>query len=248
MTDPIVADVNASGIYQIRNILSGKRYIGSAKCFRIRWTSHRAKLGHGKHHSRHLQASWNKHGAEAFAFEILELCEPSELLVREQRWLDKRRPEFNVCRTAGNTLGVKFSQETKAKIAAKARGRKMPPRSAEHRAKISLASKGRALSEEAIAKMKESKRLNPQEFTEKRRLMVSESLKSQYASGARSRERSPEYRQKIAETLRGRTIPPEVRERSGPLCVASKEALRDRCAWTKERRCAVFRTTKLCKF
>src|SRR5690606_7167329 len=31
----------------------------------------------------------------------------------------------------------------------------------------------------------------------------------------RSRERSPEYREKIAETLRGRTIPPEVREKIG---------------------------------
>lgn len=50
---------NASGVYAIRHLLSGKCYVGSAKNMRRRWGRHRADLVAGSHHSVKLQRAWN---------------------------------------------------------------------------------------------------------------------------------------------------------------------------------------------
>ena len=70
----------SSGIYEIVNLVNGKRYVGSAVSFECRWREHRRQLNADRHHSRHLQRSWNKHGAEAFSFRIIEVCEPASLM------------------------------------------------------------------------------------------------------------------------------------------------------------------------
>src|SRR3546814_7356137 len=61
-----------SGIYQIRNLRNGKLYIGSARDLKQRRATHFKLLGENRHHCRHLQAAWNKYGAEAFVFELVE--------------------------------------------------------------------------------------------------------------------------------------------------------------------------------
>ena len=75
MAEASLAERERSGIYAIVNTVNGKRYVGSAKRFRTRWNAHRAALNKGLHHSRHLQSAWNKYGAEAFVFTIIEFCE-----------------------------------------------------------------------------------------------------------------------------------------------------------------------------
>lgn len=195
MANYSLADRERSGIYQIRNKTSGKRYIGSAKLFRIRWNSHRAKLEKGSHHSPHLQASWTKNGSDAFEFEILELCEIERLIEREQYWIDCTKPEFNVCPIAGSTLGRRFTEETKEKIRAKALGRKVPPRSAEYREKMSEIHKGRKRSPEHMAALQagRAKRV----WKDEQRSAVSMALKLAYTTGARSREKSESHRRNI---------------------------------------------------
>lgn len=66
---------NQSGIYEIVNTVNGKRYIGSAKKFKIRWSKHVSALRLCKHHSRHLQAAWNKYGEAAFKFLPILTCQ-----------------------------------------------------------------------------------------------------------------------------------------------------------------------------
>ena len=64
-----------TGVYQIKNIVNGKIYIGSASSkfgFNSRWSRHVFDLKNGKHHSKHLQSSWDKYGSDKFKFEILE--------------------------------------------------------------------------------------------------------------------------------------------------------------------------------
>src|ERR1039458_7042882 len=78
-----------SGIYRIRNIVNGMLYIGSAINFTRRWWQHRQELRDNIHHSPRLQNSWNKYGAEAFEFGIIELVlDRNQLMEREQFWLD----------------------------------------------------------------------------------------------------------------------------------------------------------------
>lgn len=108
-----------SGIYEIVNLVNGKRYVGSAVDLRRRKTDHFKNLRGGRHCNRHLQSSWHKHGESRFRFQVLFRCEPCDLIAHEQRLLDSLRPEYNICRTAGSCLGVKRSPESIAKRVAK---------------------------------------------------------------------------------------------------------------------------------
>jgi group I intron endonuclease len=48
--------------------------------------------------------------------DILEYCESSLCISREQYYLDLLKPEYNICKIAGSRLGTKQSEETKIKI------------------------------------------------------------------------------------------------------------------------------------
>lgn len=98
-----------SGIYLIRNKKNKKSYIGSAVNIKGRWRTHRSGLKHNKHHNRFLQRSWNKYGEESFEFSVLEYCDKEELIAKEQNYLDKLNPEYNLSPTAKNCLGVKHT-------------------------------------------------------------------------------------------------------------------------------------------
>lgn len=76
------------GIYKIINKTNGKVYIGSSKQISTRKASHFRMLKNDQHHSYKLQSDYNKHRLPSFEFEVIELCEVENLLVREQHWMD----------------------------------------------------------------------------------------------------------------------------------------------------------------
>ena len=106
-----------SGIYSIINEVNGKFYIGSAVSIRKRWYNHRRGLNKGTHENKHLRRAWKKYGEGAFYFGVLEPVEdPTCLTDREQYWMDLLKPEYNICPTAGSSLGVKRTEEQKQKM------------------------------------------------------------------------------------------------------------------------------------
>lgn len=143
------------GIYQIKNLINGKLYIGSAKDFHIRTLKHLNFLKHNKHHCKHLQAAWNKYGENNFKFELIERCEKEMLINREQYWIDKLNPAYNVALNAGNTLGTKRTIEQKLNISASQKGIK---RSEKARYNMAQCKIGYRHSSQAIANMKEAQR------------------------------------------------------------------------------------------
>jgi group I intron endonuclease len=87
-----------SGIYEIVNLVNGKRYIGSAVVFKARWYTHRRELRAGTHHARKLQGAWNKSGESEFVFRILEIVDDrDDLLAWEQAYfeIEGEKPEYN---------------------------------------------------------------------------------------------------------------------------------------------------------
>ena len=60
-----------------------------------------------------------KYGYSGFCLYILEYCEPSILLEREQYYIDTLNPEYNILKIAGSSLGFKHSEETIAKLKAR---------------------------------------------------------------------------------------------------------------------------------
>lgn len=90
---------NKSGIYQIRNLINDKIYIGSSNDLPKRKREHFRVLFKNIHYNNKLQNSYNKHGKENFIFEVIEFVEDTDkLLKHEQYWIDK----FNVVKNGYN--------------------------------------------------------------------------------------------------------------------------------------------------
>ncbi len=133
MAEAILGDLSGSGIYQISNLVNGKRYVGSSIRLKKRWAEHLKDLAGGDHHAKALQRAWNKYGADAFVFSVLEFCGREILIEREQHHLDQGA-HYNTCKFAASMLGVSPSAETRAKLSEKLKGRIFTD---EHRKKIS---------------------------------------------------------------------------------------------------------------
>lgn len=54
-----------------------------------------------------------KYGYSSFQLEILEYCDIADLTEREQYYLDKLNPKYNILKIAGSSLGHKLTEETK---------------------------------------------------------------------------------------------------------------------------------------
>lgn len=106
-----------AGVYEIRNIMNGHKYIGSSVNVPRRWAEHKRKLNANEHHSIALQRAWNKYGADNFTFEILEeVADKISCVSREQAWLDKCTPEYNIAPNANTPGGCVVSAETRKKL------------------------------------------------------------------------------------------------------------------------------------
>jgi group I intron endonuclease len=79
---------------------------------------------------KYYTAAISKRGGEAgvrylnFTLEILEYCDLSDTIKREQHYLDLLNPEYNILKTAGSNLGYKHTEETLARMSKAALGRK----------------------------------------------------------------------------------------------------------------------------
>ena len=75
-------------IYVITNIINDKQYVGQAVVKDKRWRDHRIMLKAGKHRNRHLQASYNKYGKDAFVYTVLEIVSDVSLFGGKRGLLD----------------------------------------------------------------------------------------------------------------------------------------------------------------
>jgi group I intron endonuclease len=63
-----------------------------------------------------------KYGYANFSVSILEYCDKCDLTVREQFYLDKFNPQYNILKIAGSSLGYQKSEETKLKLSKALKG------------------------------------------------------------------------------------------------------------------------------
>lgn len=117
--------MNGTGVYRISDILDCREYIGSAAVsFKKRWGRHLHDLRANCHCNLLLQKAWNAYGELFFTFDVLEECPPEKCIEREQWWMDREKPEYNILPVAGSPLGRMHTQETCAKISASRIGQK----------------------------------------------------------------------------------------------------------------------------
>lgn len=78
-----------SGVYIIKNIVSGKMYVGSSSDLTRRKKDHFVGLRRGTHFNIHMLSSSKIYGAESFIFGVAEYCKEEDLLSKEQYYIDK---------------------------------------------------------------------------------------------------------------------------------------------------------------
>ena len=113
---------NKSGIYKWTNKLTNDIYIGQSvdlakrfiRYFNLSYLKNRETLI--------ISRALIKYGYSSFQLEILEYCDIADLTEREQYYLDKLNPKYNILKIAGSSLGHKLTEETKAKISQSLKG------------------------------------------------------------------------------------------------------------------------------
>ena len=89
------------GVFQIRNIVNEKVFLGSSLNLTGIFNRHQFQLRTGNHPNKGLQADWNQYGSDNFVFEILDELTPmedpaydytSDLAFLEDWWLEKMKP------------------------------------------------------------------------------------------------------------------------------------------------------------
>ena len=60
------------GVFQIRNKINGKVFIGSSTDLKAIWYAEKLQLDIGLHSNSELQKEWKEYGVENFVYEILE--------------------------------------------------------------------------------------------------------------------------------------------------------------------------------
>lgn len=78
-----------SGIYIIKNIINDKIYVGSSLNLNSRKYKHFWMLKNGVHDNEYLQNSYNKYGNDSFIFEVVDICDPKNLIIKENEYIDK---------------------------------------------------------------------------------------------------------------------------------------------------------------
>lgn len=115
------------GIYCIRNLKNGKRYIGQSRNISIRFSQHFSDLRCQRHGNEVLQRAWNKYGEKSFIGEILQECEDDELDLLEVKFIaefssDRHSNGYNIER--GGHRIKPMAESTKIKLSASLKGKK----------------------------------------------------------------------------------------------------------------------------
>jgi group I intron endonuclease len=188
---------NASGVYRWINKTTGKSYIGSGinltKRFYL-YYSFKALTSVLNNGNSVIARALLKSGYSNFRLEILEYCDPLDVIEREQYYIDLLRPEYNILKTAGSRLGHKHYQETINKISEGSKGKIL---SEETKDKISTAMEGKILDQETKDKMSVA-RLGYQH---------SQETKDKISASSLGKTRSQETKDKISDSKKGQPRP-----------------------------------------
>ena len=183
---------NMIGIYQIVNTKNNKRYVGQSVDVRRRLAWHRSVLFSGQHDNEHLLRSWNRHGPDAFRFELLLTCNVEHLTFFEQEAYDFFNPIYG-CYNEGPFLDNPT------------RGKKRPPFSEAMRRNMSIAHKGKTHSDETRRKISAANKGQVPWSKGKTLPSPSEETRHKMSVAGKKKVFSLEHRQNIGLASTGRT-------------------------------------------
>lgn len=206
-------------VYIIKNIQNGKVYVGSTKNATQRWTAHKNQLRNNRHKNVILQNSWNKHGEDAFVFEVIEdnidlhFYKAHEQFAIWRYDSCNRSKGYNLQEQVGTGLGLKHTEETKARMSEIAQNRPEGYYDA-----VSEAQRGRTMpehvyehlnSEQTRQKVHRTKKRKYQDDPEFRQMLLDKAALARSYKGPVSEE----TRAKMTKSQTGRKHSPETMQR-----------------------------------
>ncbi len=216
-----------SGIYRIRNLETGAMYIGqTSQSFDKRWSKHRRTLRAGRHENGHLQSSYNKHGKDAFEYKILEVIPQGDMSDKEFESHLNEREIILVDEHDTFENGYNMSEGGRGHL-----GRTL---SAEHRANLSAASKGKPWTPEERAAYE----TNGRNVTPETRAKISKTLigntrtlghvltkdhKAKISAAQRGIKRGPmseDHKVNLSKAKKGKKLGPQSAEHKAKLSAA----------------------------
>lgn len=159
------------GVYQIKNLVTNKIYIGSTiTSFIYRWRQHHSKLKMRKHENAHLQSSYIKYGDSNFEYTILYVGTSLEdIKTKEQEFINtfnSYNPDkgYNMDSvvdrsTRSEETKKKMSLSRKDKCSGSSNNFYGKTHTEEVREKIRQAHIGKKLSDNTKAKMSEKRKI-----------------------------------------------------------------------------------------
>lgn len=109
-----------AGVYRWINKQNGNSYVGSAVNLTKRFLGYYnfKQISKG---NMAINKALLKYGYSNFQLEILEYCEPTDAIEREQYYINLLNPSYNILKIAGSSFGYKHTEESKVLM----RGRKL---------------------------------------------------------------------------------------------------------------------------
>jgi len=87
------------GVYEIKNMVNKKSYIGSSTDIKQRFRKHRHLLKSNKHPNYKLQLDWNLFGEQNFLFSIKIHAPINDIKNLEYNFISKRKNIYNIIKT-----------------------------------------------------------------------------------------------------------------------------------------------------
>jgi group I intron endonuclease len=110
---------NKAGIYMFKNLINGKRYVGSSENLARRFREYFNTNYLLRNTCMYIYRALLKHGYTNFSLTILEYCEPYKCLEREKYYLDlfKEKKKYNISLDPSAPMsGRQHFEESKQKI------------------------------------------------------------------------------------------------------------------------------------
>lgn len=113
---------NKSGVYVFVNNVNGRMYVGSAVCLYSRLRDYYQEWYQNRTNTLIVRAM-KHHGISNFTIGILELTDKLGAVEAEQKWIDAIKPEYNILKKAGSSLGYTHKAEDIQKISDAMKGK-----------------------------------------------------------------------------------------------------------------------------
>lgn len=100
MIPAVTMQNNLAGMYLFIHTRTGRIYVGSSKCLKLRFRDHRSALRKGKHHNKFLQEAYDDDIRFIIKIYITENVEDAKNL--EQKYLDENMKSGNLFNVASD--------------------------------------------------------------------------------------------------------------------------------------------------